>query len=185
MLATALPARLSSFLVALLAMLATVGCGSGVARSTSLATIGALPAGPSGATQNARVVRVVDGDTVIVRIAGAEYRLRYIGINAPESVTPGAPVERMGHEAAAANLALVAGRDVTLEKDVSESDRFGRLLRYVWLHDGDDWLLVNRELVRRGFANAVTYPPDVKYQEDLREAEAEARAARVGLWARP
>jgi formylglycine-generating enzyme required for sulfatase activity/endonuclease YncB( thermonuclease family) len=127
----------------------------------------------------ARVVDVVDGDTIKVEIDGETYTLRYIGIDTPETVQPGKPVEWMGLEATAANLALVGGKAVYLEKDVSETDRLGRLLRYVYLADGT---LVNAELVRLGYAVSSSYPPDVKHQDVLRQMEQEARAAGQGLW---
>ncbi|HWH24214.1 MAG TPA: thermonuclease family protein [Candidatus Limnocylindria bacterium] len=163
-------------------------------RPTSIPTPSAAPAAaptatptasafaPTGPTQQARVVRVVDGDTIRVEIDGREHRLRYIGIDTPETVHPSRPVEWMGREATAANRQLVDGKSVVLESDVSETDRFGRLLRYVWLHEGDEWLLVNLELVRLGFAQVYTYPPDVRYDELLREAQREAREAGRGLW---
>jgi len=114
-----------------------------------------------------------------VSIDGREYTVRYIGIDTPETVRPNYPVEWMGPEASAANEALVAGRTVYLEKDVSETDRFGRLLRYVYLADGT---MVNLELVRQGYAHASSYPPDVKHQALLNRAEREAREAGRGLW---
>jgi micrococcal nuclease len=141
---------------------------------------GSVPTGP---IQTATVVRVVDGDTIVVRTDGRQRRLRYIGVDTPETVDPRQQVEWMAREASAANRALVAGRQVVLEKDVSETDRFGRLLRYVWLRDSRRWTLVNLELVRRGFAHVATYPPDIKYVDLFRAAEAEARNARRGLWA--
>lgn len=124
------------------------------------------------------VVRVVDGDTIDVRLSGREVRVRYIGVDAPESVDPRRAVERFGREAAERNRQLVEGKTVRLEKDVSETDRFGRLLRYVWVDDR----MVNAVLVEEGYARAVTYPPDVKYQDLLRRLEREARAAKRGLW---
>jgi micrococcal nuclease len=139
--------------------------------------------GPTPERTAARVVRVIDGDTIEVEIDGREYRLRYIGIDAPETVKENTPVEWMGPEASAANRALVKGKTVYLEKDVSETDRYGRLLRYVFLADGT---FVNGELVRQGYAQAITYQPDVKYQKLLRTLEREARSAGRGLWqARP
>jgi micrococcal nuclease len=128
------------------------------------------------------VVDVVDGDTIKVDVNGTLYTVRYIGIDTPETVDPGSPVEWMGPEASAANSELVAGKEVVLEKDVSETDRYDRLLRYVWLDQPSGWLLVNLELVRRGYANASSYPPDVAYQELFRAAEREAAGAGVGLW---
>jgi endonuclease YncB( thermonuclease family) len=127
----------------------------------------------------AQVVEVVDGDTIRVSIDGQAYTLRYIGIDAPETRHPDRPVEWMGPEATAANERLVDGETVYLEKDVSETDRYGRLLRYVYLTDGE---FVNAALVRQGYAVASSYPPDVKYQDLLRRAEREAREAGRGLW---
>ncbi len=141
------------------------------------------PPGPSGPVERARVVRVVDGDTIVISLAGREDRLRYIGLDAPESVRPDAPVEPFGIEAAAANAALVGGRIVLLERDVSDRDQFGRLLRYVWLETPGGHLFVNFELVARGFATAVTFPPDVRHVGLLRAAERAARNRARGLWA--
>jgi len=126
----------------------------------------------------AEVLRVVDGDTITVLLDGEVRRVRYIGINAPESVKPDSPVEFMGPEASAANEDLVGERRVWLERDVSETDKYDRLLRYVWVDD----LMVNGELVRLGYAHAGTYPPDVRHQEWMQAMEAEARAAERGLW---
>ena len=126
----------------------------------------------------ATVTRVVDGDTIVVDIDGSEYKLRYIGINTPEVVDPRRPVECFGQEARDYNEELVLGRTVGLEKDVSETDQFGRLLRYVWL--GDE--MVNATLVREGYAQASAYPPDVRYQDLLSSLQAEAAGEGRGLW---
>ncbi len=184
-----------SVVVAALAVVTAVGlvgCGSsadtgpttrpsagGLQPTTSAQTTSFRPTGP---TESAKVVRVVDGDTIIVRLGGQDRRLRYIGMDTPETKKPDTPVQWMGPEASAANAALVEGRTVILEKDVSETDRFGRLLRYVWLADGDRWTLVDLELVRRGFAQVETDPPDVKYADRLLDAQRTARAASTGLW---
>jgi micrococcal nuclease len=140
---------------------------------------------PTGPTETAKVVRIVDGDTIVVALGGRNLKLRYIGMDTPEDVDPNSPVEPMSREAAAANAALVAGKTVVLEKDVSETDQYGRLLRYVWLHDGATWTLVNLELVRLGLASAATYPPDVKYVDLFTSAESSARSSFVGLWGAP
>jgi micrococcal nuclease len=124
------------------------------------------------------VVRVVDGDTIVVRLDGAQQRVRYVGVNTPESVDPRRPVQCFGKEAAARNRALVEGKTVWLEKDVSDADQFGRLLRYVSV----DGVLVNAALVREGYARSVTYPPDVGRADELRALEREARDAGRGLW---
>jgi micrococcal nuclease len=146
-----------------------------------------VPLEPRGVLQEGRVMRITDGDTIWVRFNGRDWRVRYIGIDAPEmgDVVP----EPWAREATDANARLVLDRVVYLERDVSETDRFGRLLRYVWLHapaeEGGDprWVLANLELVRFGYARAASFPPDVAYQELLRAAEAEARDAGAGLWA--
>jgi micrococcal nuclease len=142
-----------------------------------------LADGPTGPTTTALVDRVVDGDTIIVRVGGDSDRVRYIGMDTPETVKPGTPVQWMGPEASAANKRLVDGRTVILEKDVSERDQYGRLLRDVWMKDGDRWMLVNIELVLDGFAQVTTFPPDVKYVDALLAAQRVARDADVGLWA--
>lgn len=122
-----------------------------------------------------KVLRVIDGDTIEVEINGQKYKVRYIGINTPELN----PVECFGREATEKNRQLVEGHKVQLEKDVSETDKYGRLLRYVFLENGT---FINETLVRTGYAHAVTYPPDIKYQEVFREAEREAGENNRGLW---
>jgi micrococcal nuclease len=128
------------------------------------------------------VTRVTDGDTIRVTIQDTEYRVRYIGIDTPESVAPGQSVEPYAIAASEANERLVGGRDVILEQDVSETDRFGRLLRYVWLRENGTWTMVNLALVEQGFAQVATYPPDVKYVDRFLAAEREAREEERGLW---
>jgi len=143
------------------------------------ATTTPLPAfgmGPQGITVEAVVVDIVDGDTIKVEIDGLIYPLRYIGIDSPERGLPHAD------EATAADQRLVSGATVLLESDVSDTDRFDRLLRYVWLAQGSGWLLVNRELVRLGEAVSAAYPPDTKYQALFDAAQVEALAAAVGIW---
>lgn len=125
--------------------------------------------------QSVLVTRVVDGDTIELETGR---RVRYIGVDTPESLHPNKAVECFAKESFAKNKALVEGRRVRLEKDVSEADRYGRLLRYVYI----DTLFVNDVLVREGFAHASSYPPDVKYQDKLREAEQSARHNQWGLW---
>jgi len=127
----------------------------------------------------ARVTRVIDGDTIEVNLEGATYRVRYIGIDTPETVHPSQPVECFGKEASDKNSELVEGKIVRLEKDVSETDVYGRLLRYVWVGD----IFVNDYLVRQGYAYASTYPPDVKYAEQFAQAQREAEENNRGLWA--
>lgn len=138
---------------------------------------------PDGPTVGATVVRVIDGDTIVAEFGGVEYHIRYIGMDTPESVKPGTLVEAMALAASAANEALVDGKTVLLEKDVSEVDQFDRLLRDVWVERDGTLVLVGLELVRAGFAQVTTYPPDLKYVDLLLAAQGEARTAAVGLWA--
>jgi micrococcal nuclease len=152
------------------------------APTATPAPLGAAPLGP---TERATVLRVVDGDTIEVDRGRGPEKVRYIGIDTPETVDPSRPVAWMGREASAANAALVEGRTVVLERDVSETDRYGRLLRYVWIEDPagpGGWIFVNLALVAAGFAQVATYPPDVRYAELFLAAQAEARAAERGLW---
>ncbi len=138
------------------------------------ASNGGLPPGLTEAT----VTRVVDGDTIEASIAGQSYKLRYIGIDTPETVDPRRPVGCFGKEASERNRQLVDGKTIGLEKDVSETDAFGRLLRYVWV----DGQMVNATLVEEGYAQASTYPPDVKYSGIFASLQAQAREAGRGLW---
>ncbi len=121
------------------------------------------------------VTRVIDGDTI--EIEGGE-RVRYLGIDTPETVDPRRPVQCFGAEASIENKALVEGKYVRLHKDITDRDKYGRLLRYVYVDDK----FVNLELVKSGFAHIFTLAPDVKYAEEFLKAEREAREARRGLW---
>ena len=130
------------------------------------------PVRPTGPTEEASLVRVVDGDTIRVIVDGIEERVRYIGIDTPElnSGTEATP-EPDAEAATAANAQLLAGGRVVLEKDVSERDRYERLLRDVWVDDDGTWTLVSLALVAQGLARVTTYPPDVKYVEVLLAAK--------------
>lgn len=129
------------------------------------------------------VTRIIDGDTIVIE--GGQ-KVRYIGINTPETVHPTKPVECYGHEASNKNRELVEGKKVILEKDVSETDKYGRLLRYVYLPSGqtdESDIFVNDYLVKEGYANSSSFPPDVKYQDKFVNSEKEARGNNRGLWA--
>ncbi len=134
----------------------------------------AAPTLPIG--DRAEVIYVFDGDTVEVNVDGLDYRLRYIGVDAPERDEP------FYDEAADFNRALVEGQTVILVRDVSETDQYGRLLRYVYLEDGT---FVNGELIANGMARLVTFPPDVAQTEYLRDLQALARDSGAGMWSRP
>jgi micrococcal nuclease len=115
------------------------------------------------------VVRVIDGDTIVIN--GGDH-VRYIGIDSPETD------EFYYSEASQLNADLVAGKQVRLESDVTDKDKYGRLLRYVYVGD----IFVNAEMVRQGCAWSTAYPPDVKYQVYLEAMEKEAREVKRGFW---
>lgn len=126
------------------------------------------------------VTKVVDGDTIQVN---NRFTIRLIGIDTPETVDPRRPVGCFGKEASNKAKELLSGKSVILEKDVSDTDKYQRLLRYVYLPLANgQQLFVNDYLVREGYGKVLTYPPDVKYNEQLREAETEAREGSKGLW---
>jgi micrococcal nuclease len=130
--------------------------------------------------EGAEVVRVVDGDTVVARVGGREERVRYIGMDTPEDVKPGTPVQCYSRAAAAANRRLVAGRRVRLVQDAETRDRYGRLLAYVYR--ASDGLFVNAELVRRGYARPLTIPPNVAHAAQIARLARAARRSGRGLW---
>lgn len=136
--------------------------------------------GATPATLEATVLRVVDGDTIVVSLGTRVERVRYIGVNTPEVHHPTRGEEPGGREASAVNRELVEGRTVRLELDVQERDRYRRLLAYVWVGD----VMVNAELVRRGYAQVMTVPPNVRYQALFLKLQREAREAGRGLWKR-
>lgn len=123
------------------------------------------------------VVKVIDGDTI--KLANGE-RVRYIGIDTPETKHPKKVVQYFGKEAYEANKKLVEGKKVKLEFDVQKRDKYGRLLAYVYVND----IFVNAWLVENGYAYAVTYPPNVKYQKLFLKLQREAREKKRGLWGR-
>ena len=161
--------------VLLYAILAA-GCGA----------VHGTPFPPSAAKANlppctwAKVTRIVDGDTVHVLIGGRDESVRYIGIDTPELKSGQTPAAAYADEATTFNRDLVLNVDVCLERDVSDRDRFGRLLRYVWLADGR---MVNEELLAAGLAVVATFPPDVKYIEPrFLTLQHQAREAGLGVW---
>ena len=129
---------------------------------------------------NATVVRVVDGDTLVVDVGGVDERL-LIGINTPESVDRNRPVMCFGKEASAHMAELVPpGTAIRIERDVEARDRYDRLLGYVYrASDGE---FVNLRMVTDGFANQYTFPPNVEHVDTLRAAARTAQDAGVGLW---
>lgn len=135
---------------------------------------------PNNPPQTGRVLDIVDGDTIVVILDqdGEAYSVRYIGMDTPENTSQ---IEYFGPEATAKNSELVYGKSVTLIKDVSETDRYGRLLRYV-IADG---VFVNYELVTQGYANTASYPPDIACIPTFQAVEQQASSAKLGLWSKP
>ena len=133
----------------------------------------------------ARVIRVTDGDTIEIRLDGTNYKITYLGIDAPETGDDALPGEILGDgtfgaKASQRNKELVSGQTVYLEKDVSETDGRDALLRYVWLEDGKT---VHSILVAEGYAKAAILPPDTLYAEQILTLEEEVHRKGLGLWA--
>lgn len=126
------------------------------------------------------VVRIVDGDTIHVRVSDRIEKVRYIGVNTPEVHHPRKGEQPGGREAMRVNRELVQRKAVRLELDVQERDRYGRLLAYVWVGG----VMINAELVRLGYAQVMTVPPNVRYQDLFLRWEREARETGRGLWRR-
>jgi len=124
------------------------------------------------------VVRVVDGDTIYVQLGDRVEKIRYIGVNSPEIHHPIKGEEPGGREAAEVNRRLVDGHHVRLELDVRARDRYGRLLAYVWVGN----TMVNAELLRLGYAQVMTVPPNVRHQDLFIKLQREARDSHRGLW---
>ena len=163
----------------LLALLALVVAAGG-AGAGGLLDGGDAGDGAGGAGAVGRVVKVVDGDTIHVQLGAVREKVRYIGVDTPETKDPRRPVQCFGRKAAAYNAGLVGGERVRLVRDVEQRDRYGRLLAYVYR--ARDGLFVNAELARQGFARPLSIPPDVRYADRFAALAREARAAGRGLW---
>lgn len=136
-----------------------------------------LGCGPASDTlvQTGRVVRIMDGDTIVVAGVGT---VRYLGIDTPELHHPEKPVERFAARAAATNRSLVLGRQVRLQTDREPRDAYGRLLAYVYVGP----VMVNAEMVRRGMAETFAFAPNTRHRQMFDRLEREARAAGRGQW---
>jgi micrococcal nuclease len=164
----------------------TIGAIAGLA-SLFAACAGSADSGDAGSVDasnrpNAVVVEVVDGDTIDVEIDGRVERVRMIGIDTPETKRPDMPVECFGPEASAFTAALLpAGTPVRVERDVVGRDDYGRLLGYVHLPGGVTF--VNREIVRQGYAQPLSIPPNSTYAAEFAADARAAEAADLGMWA--
>jgi micrococcal nuclease len=142
----------------------------GCARHSAAATDG-----------KATVVRVIDGDTIVVRIGGREESTRILGIDTPETHKPDTPVECFGPQASDQMAALLpAGTVVRLVRDVEARDRYGRLLAYVYRDS--DGLFIDLTMVAEGFAGTLSIKPNLAHRGELEAAATAAQAARRGLW---
>lgn len=133
--------------------------------------------------ERARVLRVVDGDTILVRRLSASpdaraERVRYIGVDTPESVKPNSPVECFGKQASDYNAKLVEGKMVRLEPDIEPSDRYGRTLAFVYV----DGTLVNAKLLSEGFAETIEIKPNVSKAKYFTRVQLMAKRTNKGLW---
>lgn len=133
----------------------------------------------TGAGRTTRVLRIVDGDTIIVRAGdGGSERVRYIGVDTPESVKENTPVQCFGHEASEFNRRLVENRSVRLVADREAQDRYGRTLAYVYVGE----TFVNAELLKAGMARTIEVSPNTSRAAQFRALQKAARADRRGLW---
>src|SRR5436305_13708911 len=153
-----------------------------VVVATACSSAGAKkPAVSSAAGGNATVERVVDGDTIIVRINGRRERVRFIGMDTPESVKPNTPVQCFAIEASNRTKSLLpAGTPVRLVGDVEQRDKYKRLLAYVYRQR--DNLFVNLAVAHDGYAQPYTLPPNIAHTNEFVAAAADARHAGRGLW---
>ncbi|HMI82350.1 MAG TPA: thermonuclease family protein [Solirubrobacterales bacterium] len=133
---------------------------------------------PPPRSARAYVVRAVDGDTIEVRVGGRVEDVRYIGVDTPETVKPGAPVQCFGPQASRFNHRLVERRRVRLVFDRERRDVYGRLLAYVYLGER----FVNAELARRGLARTLVIPPNDRFARRFERLQMAAARAGRGLW---
>jgi micrococcal nuclease len=138
--------------------------------------------GPGAVEANATITSISDGDTVTVSFAGGdESKVRLIGIDTPETKRPNTPIQCFGPEATGFTAALLPkGTRVRIERDVEAIDRYGRLLAYVYR--AADGLFINQALAEQGYANLLTYPPNVAHRDQFRDAVDVARQQNRGLW---
>lgn len=155
-------------------------------RATTIVCVGLLICGcahhaPTATDGKASVVRVVDGDTIVVHIGGRDENVRILGIDTPETHKPDTPVECYGPEASARMSALLpAGTTVRLVRDVEARDRYGRLLAYVYRDS--DGLFIDETMVAEGFAGTLAIPPNLAHRAELDAAAGQAQVAGRGLW---
>ncbi len=163
-----------------LLVLALAAAAGGAGASALLDGGGGGEEAARGGGDVGRVVNVVDGDTIDVQVGAARERVRYIGVDTPETKDPRRPVGCFGQRASDFNQGLVAGKRVRLVRDLEQRDRYGRLLAYVYRARDD--LFVNAELARLGYAQPLAIAPNVRYADRFAALAREAREAGRGLW---
>lgn len=127
----------------------------------------------------AEITRVVDGDTMKVAIGDKEETIRLLLVDTPETKHPDLPVQPFGPEASQFAKEQLENKQVQLELDVSERDKYGRLLVYLWKDD----VMFNELLLQEGLARvAYVYPPNIKYVDQFREIQQEAQQQEIGIW---
>lgn len=127
-----------------------------------------------------KIVRIVDGDTLVINYNGVDEKVRLIGVDTPESVHPDATKNNeFGKIASDFSKNYLDGKEVTLQFDVQERDQYGRILAYVYINGA----MYNKTLLQEGMAKVATYPPNVKYVDDFKALEKTARENNKGLWA--
>ncbi len=154
---------------------------SNTSTSTNVAAVGALSHTPGETVETYPVTKVVDGDTIVVKIGDTEEHIRLIGVNTPETVDPRKKVQCFGAEASAWLKNVLASTSVTLVADPTQEDRdrYGRLLRYVYLDD----TLINGEIIQAGYGYEYTYQKPYQMQKEFKDSENYARLGGIGLWA--
>jgi len=127
------------------------------------------------------VISVTDGDTFKINYNGEEKKVRLIGVDTPESVSPNKEKNNnYGKEASNYTKKRLEGQYVSIEFDIQETDKYGRFLAYIYLEDGT---MYNKELLEKGYAQVATYPPNVKYVEEFEKIQKNARENNIGFWA--
>ncbi|SFE57899.1 thermonuclease family protein [Peptostreptococcus sp. D1] len=141
--------------------------------------------------ETAKVTKVVDGDTINIQVNEKNYKVRMIGVDTPETVHPSKPIQFYGREASDYTKKNLTDKTVYLQKDVSDTDKYGRLLRYVWTtppssdNPSEEEIIeymYNANLVKNGYAHAYTYQPNSRYSDLFSKLQSSAREKNIGLW---
>ena len=145
------------------------------------------------AYEKAKVLYAADGDTIWVDIDGKEEKIRFVGINTPELARDEKPAEFMAEEAKNFTSNTLRDKEIYLEKDITDRDKYDRMLRYIWLEkpvanptkEDIEEKTLNGILVKEGYAYSNYYKPDIKYQKHLDNIEKSAQDKGLGIWSDP